>query len=543
MKKLETIQRRKLASAYGGFGSIIETKDNGSLLIDDYSTWPCFSQRQLRQNPPVEIDDPRLLSFLQSTYPNLERLYRIPSSPDDLNVYYANEGDLRYTKLSRYFPTWFYCTKCREMHRLSEWENKWNNQFPRDNKFKKNYPACSNCSTQQQNGKIRRRPLEQIRFCMASMDSGDLADIPFEKLFDPNVIIGGDDTACDLSTVNAPQNIALFYRTSASSDGLQSINIVSGNRHISMAQISRPFILDRLQARHKPKTAYKVILRNGNNVYYPNVIRSLFIPAPANNQIQPDQGIYDNQEYDFIIDPRGYNARGIKSANDFHSVRYDNLTAPFVRKLYAINRLKENAVIPSYTRISNVSHRWWSIQDDVVRDLENPVSVVAKSIDYRQEHFLPVIESYGEGVFLDMDVQNIATNEREIFVHTFSHIVMKELEFQCGYPLSSLKEKIDRRNDSEYGILIYTIGGSEGSCGGLVSLLPPDSAATEGGKLPVLINNALERAKDCPNDPICEEEGGHCFACVDIPEISCCKWNEDLDRRIINRYNPYCNPV
>ena len=87
MKKLETIQRRKLASAYGGFGSIIETKDNGSLLIDDYSTWPCFSQRQLQHNPPVEIDDPRLLSFLQSTYPNLERLYRIPSSPDDLNVY------------------------------------------------------------------------------------------------------------------------------------------------------------------------------------------------------------------------------------------------------------------------------------------------------------------------------------------------------------------------------------------------------------------------------------------------------------------------
>ena len=538
MKKLETIQRRKLASAYGGFGSIIETKDNGSLLIDDYSTWPCFSQRQLQHNPPVEIDDPRLLSFLQSTYPNLERLYRIPSSPDDLNVYYANEGDLRYTKLSRYFPTWFYCTKCREMHRLSEWENKWNNQFPRDNKFKKNYPACSNCSTQQQNGKIRRRPLEQIRFCMASMDSGALADIPFEKLFDPNVIIGGDDTACDLSTVNAPQNIALFYRTSASSDGLQSINIVSGNRHISMAQISRPFILDRLQTRNNPRTAYKVILRNGNNVYYPNVIRSLFIPALANNQTQPDQRIYDNQEYDFITDPNGYNARGIKSANDFHSVRYDHLTAPFVRRLYAINRLKENAVIPSYTRISNVSHRWWNIQNGVVRDQETSVSVVAKSIDYSQKHFLPVIESYGEGVFLDMNVQNIATEHKEVFVHTFSHIVMKELEFQCGYPLSSLREKIYRNEDlSSYGILIYTIGGSEGSYGGLVSLLPPDSAATEGGKLPVLINNALERAKDCPNDPICIEDKGHCFACADIPEISCCNWNEGLDRNIINRYN------
>ena len=49
MKKLEEIQRRKVISAYGGSGSIIETLENGSLLIDDYDRWPCYRNIQKYQ--------------------------------------------------------------------------------------------------------------------------------------------------------------------------------------------------------------------------------------------------------------------------------------------------------------------------------------------------------------------------------------------------------------------------------------------------------------------------------------------------------------
>ncbi len=537
MKRLETIQRRKLASAYGGFGSIIETKDNGSLLIDDYSRWGCYSRRQLRFNPPRTVEDPRLLHFLQDRYPHLQTLYSIPLS-DSLNVYTASADDLRHTKLSRYFPTWFYCTNpnCRELHRLPEWKEKWDQEFPNDHKFDKNYPACPRCSRMRADGSIYRRPLEQIRFCMASLDSGDLADIPFEKFFAPNVAIGGDDSICDLSTVNNG-NVPLEYRTSASSDGLQSISIVSRGRAITMAQIAGPFILDQSQALNNPITAYKIVLRNGNNVYFPNIIHSLYIPVD-NNQPLPNQLDYDNQEYYYITEPHGYDGYGVKSRQDFYSVRYDHLAAPFMRGMYAIHRLKENSVIPSYTRISNCPHRWWDIENNRVTEKMQPRSVVAKTIN-GQHHFLPIVESYGEGIFLDIDIANIVPGERDIFVHTLSHIIMKEIEFQCGYPLSSLREKIYRKEDqSGYGILIYTVGGAEGSYGGLVSLLPPEPDANTGGKLPTLIQNALERAKDCPNDPICLEEEGHCFACTDIPEISCCQWNGSLDRRIVLRYMP-----
>ena len=56
-------------------------------------------------------------------------------------------------------------------------------------------------------------------------------------------------------------------------------------------------------------------------------------------------------------------------------------------------------------------------------------------------------------------------------VHTFSHLIMRELEFRCGYPTASLSERIFVSNDENYkmyGCLIYTAEGAEGSMGGLI---------------------------------------------------------------------------
>ena len=104
---------------------------------------------------------------------------------------------------------------------------------------------------------------------------------------------------------------------------------------------------------------------------------------------------------------------------------------------------------------------------------------------------------------------------------------MKEMEFQCGYPLTSLKEKIFIDNGNNIaGFLIYTIAGSEGSYGGLIS-------RTDDRRIIRLIERGAERAKHCTNDPICINDGdAHCFACLDLPETSCCKFNQDLNRRI-----------
>ena len=56
---------------------------------------------------------------------------------------------------------------------------------------------------------------------------------------------------------------------------------------------------------------------------------------------------------------------------------------------------------------------------------------------------------------------------------------------------------------------------------------------TNDGKIVKLIERGVERAKNCPNDPICiNEPSAHCFACLDLPETSCIEFNKNLDRKM-----------
>ena len=556
MKKLENIQGRKITSAYGGVGSIIETKDNGSLLIDFYDRWDCYSRMAFirLQLGRQAITDERLLNHLRDHYgfDRLQRLLPIPT-PDKVSMYYPQSADLIYTIKSKYFPSWFYCPECRKMNKLEDWKRLWEGKFSDDGNFSDNYPACAHCSTRR-GQRIHRQPLEQIRFCMASL-SGGLEDIPFDRLFaaEPqgNVI--------DLRNVQG-DTATLTYFTSTTSDGLYAVSIKhEDGRTFSLAKIQSSYLLYN-------DAAYKLVLRNQNHIYYPQIVRSLYIPWNEdlvervlkkhdegktveyisdyeNEPIETIQAIIDSKGLDFDTQVFHYlttesNYRnGINKKDDFYAIRYENLKIQRLDRFYAIHRLKETSVIPCFTRImpQGVATNWWNIDEDRECDNMKPDSVsTAKgtSVDY-----IPAIESYGEGLLFEVSTNDIPESERIIFVHTLSHIIMKELEFQCGYPLTSLKEKIYNMG-SRWGILIYTIGGSEGSYGGLVSLLPTDFKATE-AKMIDIINCAIERAKDCPNDPICESEGGHCFVCTDIPEISCCDWNHNLDRRVLLKYqNP-----
>jgi hypothetical protein len=75
--------------------------------------------------------------------------------------------------------------------------------------------------------------------------------------------------------------------------------------------------------------------------------------------------------------------------------------------------------------------------------------------------------------------------------------------------------------------MIYSANGEAGSYGGITSLF-------ETGKIETIIAHAFLSAEDCPNDPICEEDGGSCFACVQIPETACEMFNSKLSRKIVN---------
>ena len=110
------------------------------------------------------------------------------------------------------------------------------------------------------------------------------------------------------------------------------------------------------------------------------------------------------------------------------------------------------------------------------------------------------------------------------------------MEFLCGYPATSLNERLFIDEQNMQGLLIYTVAGAEGSFGGLVS------QATE-QQITRILKSALNRASDCASDPICYNTddgqgiGGlnmaACYSCTLVPENACEEFNSFLDRALL----------
>jgi len=126
-------------------------------------------------------------------------------------------------------------------------------------------------------------------------------------------------------------------------------------------------------------------------------------------------------------------------------------------------------------------------------------------------------------------------------LHTFSHLLMTAVSLDCGYPASSLRERIyalpaEGTLPDRYGILIFTgSSDAEGTLGGLVE------AAR---RIKDFVRRALEQASLCSNDPICAHHqpgehdhapllGAACHGCLLAPETSCEQRNEFLDRALV----------
>ena len=235
----------------------------------------------------------------------------------------------------------------------------------------------------------------------------------------------------------------------------------------------------------------------------------------------------------------------------------------YFSRILRIDNMKITSVQLDFSRVIPVdSDADGIISKNIFRNKEDSVQVY------------PVVENYGEGIFFTFDEDMInsfsnndtaigalneklrikhskcdAFSERAIkyglesnwqlyLVHSFAHLIMRELEFKCGYPTASLSERIYVSNDLNYrmyGCMLYTAEGAEGSMGGLIAQTRPDN-------LIKLITNALERARICNSDPLCWESDGQglfdlnfasCFSCSLVSETSCEHRNIYLDRRIL----------
>ncbi|MGH3546599.1 MAG: DrmB family protein, partial [Pseudonocardiaceae bacterium] len=127
-------------------------------------------------------------------------------------------------------------------------------------------------------------------------------------------------------------------------------------------------------------------------------------------------------------------------------------------------------------------------------------------------------------------------------VHTFAHVLIREMAMTCGYSAASLSERLyawpkaDGRSAAAGLLICTTASDSDGTLGGLVQLSEP-------ARLQRVVSAALYRATRCSSDPICAMRtpqdpedflhGAACHCCVMASETSCERANRFLDRRFL----------
>jgi len=234
-------------------------------------------------------------------------------------------------------------------------------------------------------------------------------------------------------------------------------------------------------------------------------------------------------------------------------------------KLVKIDKLKRTTVQTSFTRNE-------PIDIDSILQNQNEYEYTVQRQSISKNSFdtktLPALESYGEGILFVLDrekleqwekqqevierTEKIKSNAqnadwkshqiiaktltpRKILIHTLSHLLMRELEYVCCYPVSSLSERL-YVSETMHGFLISAFDGTDGYLGGLSNL------CNDMENLGDIINSAIFRATDCSSDPICIESDGQgvgqlnlaaCHSCTLTPETTCELSNLYLDRNLI----------
>lgn len=639
-KKFVKIQTRKIISAYGGSGSLIETP-YGALMIEDFDRWPFFKgdykdgQWIITISSTFHISDERLLQRLnhKNGFSKLEAFVHVPD-----NVSSSKRADIPEnedeTVSALFFPKWFYCNKCKRFKQIEQWWDIWKNVKGRA-ATKKDFvpPKCGMCF--EENEKKYAPELEQVRFIMTSPD-GEIRDIPWELWTTAQKAVKDEDSdngniILDYNNPCCEKQDLQYIKSNRFSDFV-GIKIKCENpdcdtkgRETNLSglfglRVFKKYLKDeegnKIQKEGKDvKVFFKPVIRTSNSVYYPIMVSSIFLPTDKGiiieDQDSIDEWISENEDTDFIFRAlkKKYPIEVIrkyienKQVNHyepeleyrlteynfltksvdfkyedpsrnliFNKIEISKLSKLGIEQLIGIKKLKITTVQTGFTRQEPMtSDVFMSDSGEAYTTIEGKFTSKWKM----ETKYLPAIVSFGEGIFIAFSndkieswidkslrvesfvkrlenlFQNVINHEyktvrekfqserhlaRFVLIHTISHLLIKELEFLCGYPATSLSERLFIDENKMQGLLIYTVAGAEGSFGGLVS------QATE-IQITKILKSALNRASDCASDPICYNTddgqgiGGlnmaACYSCTLVPENACEEFNSFLDRALL----------
>lgn len=269
----------------------------------------------------------------------------------------------------------------------------------------------------------------------------------------------------------------------------------------------------------------------------------------------------------------------LDAAGDHHDDPVSGLTVrnrtldphlpPTISRVLAVEKLREATALLGFTRIDEM---------DRIEDLpqrQAPLSLAPPS-------WVVATLNRGEGVFLELDEAAVAGWEAKVeksalwkahleahrrnfanrmsgtatvvdpdtrmrpprywLLHTFAHVLFREMAMSSGYGAASISERIyawqasDKHPPAAGVLLLTTSSDSDGTLGGLVQLSEPE-------RLRKLVASSLRRAARCSSDPVCAHRTPHdpedflhgaaCHCCTMASETSCERANRFLDRRFL----------
>ena len=283
------------------------------------------------------------------------------------------------------------------------------------------------------------------------------------------------------------------------------------------------------------------------------------------NDAEIDEISFRNDEYKILRAGGGNKNDPLFFAESKLSSFKNKTLNTLIRSVSTIHRLTETSAFVGFNRLVSGEIPLLSKEED----LNELKSNLSRSTNI---NWLPAVQSKGEGIFIDFNSkeinkwsksvntklrlnkietnynkhraergkEDISLNPAYPLIHSFSHLLIHKLSYHCGYGAASLKEKIYTNISTDSGIsmngiLIYTIGGGDGSLGGLSNI------AASGDLEKIIIQSLLDSIW-CSSDPICMDSDGQgnglsnlaaCHNCLLIPETSCESFNILLDRNLL----------
>lgn len=281
---------------------------------------------------------------------------------------------------------------------------------------------------------------------------------------------------------------------------------------------------------------------------------------------KPDEKPVKHVELDALLAaPEGF-GEDVPIDPDFHARKLPDRTwrqskvSAGIEAVVQLHRLREVVALMGFTRFEAAT-------PDIHGEYETDVERAEIAL---QPSWFPAVENRGEGIFIQLRSDAVKAwldrpavkarldsliaghrrwsearkSERPypggpyVLLHTLSHLLIQSLAMRCGYPASSIRERVYADEPGgRYGLLLYTgTPDAEGTLGGLVQ---------QARHIEEHLKQALRAGALCSHDPICSQHapgeslenrwlhGASCHGCALVAETSCEMRNDYLDRALV----------